>query len=42
MRGACGAHGREKNAYRILVGRPVERNRLEGLYIDCSMLKWNV
>jgi hypothetical protein len=40
MRGVFGTHG--KRLTTIMVGRPVEMNLLEDLYIDGSILKWSV
>jgi hypothetical protein len=39
--GACGTYGRQKGAYRVLVGRLEGKNHLEDLGIDGRiMLKW--
>jgi len=41
MGGACGMHGRDTNAYRILVGRPEENYQLEDIGVDRRiLLKW--
>jgi hypothetical protein len=41
MGGACGRHGRDTNAYRILVGRPEGNYQLEDIGVDRRvLLKW--
>ena len=41
MSWACGMHGRDTNAYRILVGRPEGSDQLEDSGVDRRiLLKW--
>jgi hypothetical protein len=41
MAGSCGMHGRDANAYRILVDRPEGNYQLEDIGVDRRiLLKW--
>jgi len=41
MGGACGMHGRDANAYKILVGSPEGNYQLEDIGVDRRiLLKW--
>jgi hypothetical protein len=39
--GACGTYGGRMDAYKVLLGRPIERDHLENLGVDGRIiLKW--
>jgi hypothetical protein len=37
---ARGTYGARRGAYRVLVGKPEERNHLEDLGVDGRIIKW--